>query len=362
MRPGLPEPLINLLGARWALGAPAAGLAWFGEQVGFGLVDGTLAIARARSDGAATMRPRKGGGVELVPATAPPPPVMRAGVHVGPCLCVAGGDGRVLSGGLDGLVVATDADGAVETLASFPGARVECAAVATGAWACAVGPVVHRFGPTPGTLELPGLVTALAFDPAGGRLAATHSGGLSLWSAGEPEARVLSTPGSHGALAWSADGRHLVSALDQRTACHWDLSGDGERLDLPGPVLSASHSAPGAFFALGGASRVVCWHLDGTSRRTECGVGSSVPVAQVACHPTRAVIAAGYGNGAVLLCQPGGSDTLFVRAAGGGGVTHLAWYPDGAFLALAAAGGEVGVVAFPDLLFRAPETVLAAAA
>ena len=77
----------------------------------------------------------------------------------------------------------------------------------------------------------------------------------------------------------------------------------------------------------------------------------------------RPLIAAGYENGAVLLCQPDSADILFVRSAGGGAVSTLAWSADGAFLALGAAGGEVGVVAFPERLFRpAPASATAATA
>ena len=64
------------------------------------------------------------------------------------------------------------------------------------------------------------------------------------------------------------------------------------------------------------------------------------------------LIAAGYENGAALLCRPDSAEILFLRAAGGGAVTTLAWSADGAFLALGAAVGEIGVVAFPERLFR----------
>ncbi len=353
-RPGLPAPLIDLLGARWAMGPAVAGAAWFGtgDAVAFGLADGTVAIARAGWDGAATLQPREG-GVELVPATAPAPPVMRAGVHAGPCLdIVAAGVGAVLSGGVDGQLACTGVDGGVETLASFPGARVErVAAGQDGARACAVGQQVHRFGTAPGTLDLPGPIAALAFDPAGHRLAIASTDGVTLWSAGT---QLLPTAGTHRALAWSPDGQILVGGLDDNTAQGWRLPG-GQEIVLdgyPGPPRSLSFSAPGGFLATSGSARVVCWQLDGGVRRSECGVASTVAVTEVACHPVRPLIAAGYENGAVLLCQPDSADILFVRAAGGGAVSTLAWSPDGAFLALGAAGGEIGVVAFPERLFR----------
>ena len=362
MRPGLPDPLVDLLGARWAMGVPVAGCAWFGTKgvAAFGLADGTLAIARATWDGMARLQPREGGGVELVPATAAPPPVMRAGVHAGPCLTVvpAGGD-TVMSGGADGRLAGTVDDGEVVTLASFPGVAIERVAVgADGVRACVAGRQLYQFGPA-AVLDLAGPVAALAFAPGGGRLAIAGADGVTLWSASDANpTTVLACAGTPRSLAWSADGAILVSGLEQRSAQAWRVA-DGAGIamgEYPGQPLSLSFSAAGGFCASSGSPRVVCWHFDGTdgaARRSECGLGSAIAVTQVACHPTRPLVAAGYENGAVLLCQPDSADILFVRAAGGGAVGPLAWSPDGGFLAYGAAAGEIGVVAFPERLFRA---------
>jgi hypothetical protein len=122
--------------------------------------------------------------------------------------------------------------------------------------------------------------------------------------------------------------------------------------------LSLSFAPGGRVVAASGGARVVCWHLRPPPGRRECGVASTAAVIRVACHPWRTLIAAGYENGAVLLCQPDSTDILFVRAAGGGGVTTLTWSADGAALAIGTAGGEIGVVAFPDLLFRPAPQIL----
>ncbi|MGI4951770.1 MAG: WD40 repeat domain-containing protein [Janthinobacterium lividum] len=327
VRPGLPSPLADLLGARWTMGVPVTAAAWFDRQnaVGFGLADGTLAIIRAQWDGAATVQPREGGGVEVVPARGQPPPAIRARVHAGPCLCVAAGEGVVLSGGRDGDIARTRPDGTFEVLSGRSDGGVGCMATGKGgAWAYAVGSRVHRIAPAPAVLDLPGQVSALAFDPTGQDLAIAQSGSVWLWPAGADPAQ-------------------------------WPLGG-GLMLDgYPEPVLALSFSAPGGFLAVSGAPRILCWHpggQNGAGRRTECGIAGPAVVSQVACHPTRVVIAAGYSNGVVLLCQPGSPDILFVRSAGGGAVTTLAWSPDGAALALGTALGEAGVVALPSLLFR----------
>jgi hypothetical protein len=72
----------------------------------------------------------------------------------------------------------------------------------------------------------------------------------------------------------------------------------------------------------------------------------------VSWHPRLAVLAAGYANGAVTLCQPGSADVLFVRAADGDPIDMLAWSADGGALALGSRAGEIGVVALPDQVFR----------
>lgn len=327
VRPGLPSPLADLLGSLWTMGVPVTAAAWFDgrDTVGFGLADGTLAITRAQWDGAATVQPREGGGVELVPARGEPPPAIRARVHAGPCLCVAAGEGVVLSGGRDGHIARTRPDGTFEVLSGSSEGGVACIATGKGgAWAYAAGSQVHRIAPAPAVLDLPGQVSALAFDGNGQDLAIAHSGAVWLWPAGVDPAQ------------WPAGGGVML---------------DG----YPEPVLALSFSAPGGFLAISGGPRILCWHPggpDGAGRQTECGVAGPAVVSQVACHPTRVVIAAGYSNGVVLLCQLGSTDVLLVRGAGGGAVTALAWSPDGAALALGTALGAAGVVALPSLLFR----------
>ncbi len=336
------------------MGAPVTASAWFEAEdaVAFGLADGTLALARTRWDGAATLRPRTGGGVELVQATAPPPPTIRIGVHAGPCLAIASTAGSVVSGGGDGRFARVTAGGEATTLATFPGERLDCVAGHGDVEAVAIGPRVQLSGRTPARLELPGPVQAMAFDPAGRHLAVAFDAGVMIRS--DDTERVLPCAGRPSGLAWSPDGRYLACLQDDALAV-WQLpDGVAVRVDPAGPSSSLSFAPSGGFVATGGRTRITCWRLDDAAcRRTECGPGGDgVEIRKVACHPTRDLIAAGYENGAVLLIQPGSADVLFVRAAGGGGVSTLAWSADGA-LAIGTEAGECGVVVLGELLFRA---------
>jgi hypothetical protein len=129
----------------------------------------------------------------------------------------------------------------------------------------------------------------------------------------------------------------------------------------PGQPRSLAFSGDGRLLASSGGPRVVCWRFDppgAGSQPLECGLPSSrLPVCQVAYHPAYPLIAAGYHNGAVLLCQPGSDDVLFVKNSAGGSVTALAWSADGTRLAMGTQGGQAGVVALPSLLFRFAEPV-----
>ncbi len=352
-----PSPLLDVLGACWTLGAPVTGVAWDGDLAAFGLGDGSLAIGRAEWQGAPGLTPCEG-GARLTPGRAPPPPLARQRVNAGACLSITGQPGGFLSGGDDGDLAHTGADGATRDLARHPGRWVELVAAGAAGWAAsAVGREVHITGRSAETVTLPAAVSALAFDATGCRLAIAHYRGVTLWSAGA-STRLLPTAGCPLSLAWSPDGASVVSGLRENALHGWRLpAGDDiEMGGYAGQPRSLSFSADGRFLASSGSPRVICWSFDpptAGSLPIECGLPSSrLPVCQVACHPARRLIAAGYHNGAVLLCQPGSDDVLFVRASGAGSVTALSWSADGARLAIGTQDGEAALVALPDLLFR----------
>ena len=373
--PGRPPvqqpPLLDLLGATWAMDAPVSAVAWDGDLACFSLGDGSLAMSRAEWPGAPTIGPRAEGGLQLMPGAAPPPPVTRLRVHEGACLALARDPaGGFLSGGEDGLLAHTTGDGTVTRLHTYAGRWVDLVAASGGVRACAVGRAVHLSGAVSATVELPGSAMALAFDPSGQRLAAAHYHGVTIWSADAP-LRTLATPGCPRSVAWSPDGRYVVCGLQENALHGWRLpdGGDIEMGGYPGQPRSLSFAANGSFLASSGAPRVVCWRFDppeAGEQPGECGIPSSrMPVCQVACHPRHSLVAAGYQNGAVLLCQPGSDDVLFARgsAAGGPGlapgtapagssVAALAWSADGARLAIGTEGGEIGLLALPPDLFR----------
>ena len=355
----VPPPLIDLLGTRWTLEAPVVGVAFDGNVAGFGLGDGTLALAPSDWEGGPELRPREGGGMEVVPAVSPAPPMTTLSVHEGACLMLAADpNGGFLSGGDDGRLAHVAADGAVEEMASFPGHWADPVAAGRAGWyACAVGKQVYLLGDNTQSLELPSPVTALAFDGSGRHLAIAHYGGVTIWSIGVESPRQLTWRGGHLSLAWSPDGRYLVSGMEENVLHGWRLSdsGDMEMGGYAGQPRSLSFSADGGFLATSGGERVVCWRFDppkSDAPPAESGIASKTPVSLVACHPVHPVIAVGYHNGAVLLCQPGMTDILFVKGSGTGPVSALAWSATGDRLAFGNQGGEAALVSLPESLFR----------
>ena len=355
-------PLLNLLGVSWELGAPVVAAVWDAESgaIGFALGDGHLAVVNAKWAAGPRVEPKPGGGVTVIEAQAPAPQPVRAACHQGSCLSLsADAGGGFLTGGDDGRVVHVPRVGAPAVLAHVPDTWVNALASCsrTGTRAFASAKQVHRMAEgTSESLDLPAPATALAFSPDGGCLAIAHSGGATLWS-NDGSSRLLAWSGYHRALVWSPDGQYLVSGMQENALHGWRVSdgGDIEMGGYPGQPLSLSFAHDGRYLASSGGTRPVCWGFDppnGADQPVECGIASKTPVTCVACHPAQSLIAAGYHNGAVLLCQPGSSEGLFIKGSGGGAVNALTWSGDGSRLAIGTQDGLLGWLSLPEELFR----------
>ncbi len=352
-----PPLLIDLLGARHELGAPVLGVAWAGDSAGFGLGDGSLALAASGWPGAPELRPRPTGNLELVPASAPPPEPRRHPMHRGACLSVVADpapdllSGGLLSGGDDGRLLRLDAAGAVSEIAAFDGGWADPVAAGRGGRrACAVGRHLHLFGPAPRRFEAAGRIVALAFDPSTLHLAIAHGAGVSVLTEGVAAPRMLEDQAGARALCWTDDGDRLAVALAGDGLWLWQVAtGRRERLADGEAATALAFAGAGECLAAVCAGRLVCW--TGTPPAAQA-LGPAAQVSRIAGHPRLALFAAGYANGAVLLCRPGLSDVLFVRGAGGGAVTALGFHPDGTRLAIGTDDGEAAIVMLPDGLFR----------
>ena len=311
--------------ALFALDAPPAGIAFdrTGDTVAAGVGDGTVRIF-----------PLGGGEPWAVAA------------HDGAVLHLrAFGDGFI-SGGDDGRLVRIGRDGGTEVLLRVPGRWVDALAVSGDAWAAAAGKTVHGLG---APLEHPSTVGALAFDPAGGRLAVAHYGGVTVWPIAGGEPQRLEWKGSHIAVSWSPDGRFVVAAAQDNELHAWRVA-DGTAMQMAGygtKTRSLSWGPGGKYLATSGADGVVLWSFAGDGPfgkpPMELGPERKVLVTAVACHPREPLIAYGYRDGQVSLIGFDDRPPLDLLPGDGEPVVEMAWSPDGAWLAVAGESGRVAL-------------------
>lgn len=316
---------------------------------------GTLAVATG--EGALHLLPPGGDGAAW----------RDAAVHEGPILALAPdrGAGGFVSGGDDGLLRRTGADGVSATIASFGGRWVEAVATArdgrTPLVAASAGKRLRLFGAADAelkTLEHPSTVTGLTFDAKGKRVAASHYNGASIWFVGAKTdtPRVLAWKGSHIGIAMHPAGEALVTAMQENALHGWRLA-DGHNMRMSGyptKTQSLSFSRNGRWLASSGADAIVLWPFFGGGPMgkppVELAPGGNVICTRCAFHPTGEIVAGGFADGSVVLVDVGTERILPVKGPGDGAVSAIAWNRDGSALAF---GTEDGYAAVVDLGRRA---------
>jgi len=317
------------------LGAAASAIQWIGEACLFALGDGRVAIARD----AALSSVEAHDGAILSAALAP--------------------DGRaLLTGGDDGRIARTDAEGATETFAACGRKWIDhvAASAATGVIAAAQGKDVlifpagarepaHRFA-------YPSGIGGLAFDAKGRRLAASHYGGATLHYAlvADDGGVPLRWAGSHLAITVAPEGDYVVTAM-QETGLHgWRLP---DKLDLrmtgyPVKTRAFSWDKRGRWLASSGANCAVVWPFAG-----KLGPQGKPPVTpgqrpalvtSVAFHPREEMLAIGYADGFVRVTHLNDTIVTEAREPNGAAVSALAWSRDGNRLAIADDSGAGAIV------------------
>jgi hypothetical protein len=126
----------------------------------------------------------------------------------------------------------------------------------------------------------------------------------------------------------------------------------------PAPSHQFNWGPDDAFLATSGAYRIICWPLsdddlkDANPIPLETGMNGVVLVTATAAQNKRDLVAAGFANGIVVVCQAGKSDELVVRGPDVGAVTTLGWTDNGMGLAIGTDDGFAALVTFPDFMFK----------
>ena len=174
------------------------------------------------------------------------------------------------------------------------------------------------------TLSTPTAVGGIAFDAKGKRVAASHYNGASLWfvAAKEDKPRVLEWKGSHGAIAISPDGTHVVTAMQENALHGWRLE-DNQHMRMSGYPSKTQVALLHRARPLAGDERrrcVVLWPFFGGGPMgkapTELAGGDGILCTAVACHPQHEVVAAGFADGLVLLSEIASGKVVPVAAPG----------------------------------------------
>jgi WD40 repeat protein len=332
----LPEPLIEHFGKTWTLEAPVvAALADLGGRVaGFACGDGRIRLHDFET-GESTDVAAHGDGAAL-------------------CLAPDIRPGGFLSGGDDGRLVRVLAKGETSEVLNVQGKWIEHVAshageklIAAGAGKQAIllGPKGER------RLDHPSTVGGLGFAPQGKRLAVAHYGGVSLWwTASEGSAKVLPWKGSHIALSFSPDGKHVMTGMQDGELHGWRLA-DGQDMRMSGYAakpLSLAWIEKPPYLASSGSEAVVLWPFSGKDGPMgkpplEIGQGGGALVTAVAAHPSIPVVVAGFENGLAIAADVVSKRTITVKNPGDGRVSALAWSGDGRYLLIGTEEGYAGI-------------------
>ncbi len=282
----------------------------------------------------------------------------RVAVHAGGILASASDGRRIVTGGDDGKLVATDANGDAKELAADDKKRWidQVALGPDGAVVWSAGKTANAFTGKGErrSYDAPSTVAGLAFAPKGFRVALAHYNGATLWfpNAAGAKPETLTWKGSHLGIAFSPDGRFIVTTMQEPTLHGWRLA-DSQHMRMSGysaRVRSLGFTAGGDFLATSGSEQLILWPFDGKDgpmgRQPKILARSDVRVAVVACHPRQPVVAVGYADGVVLLVRIDDGALIRVRDKGNAAITALGWDAAGQVLALGSEDGDAGALTF----------------
>ncbi len=276
--------------------------------------------------------------------------------HAGGILCATGDKDRLISGGDDGRVVATGAEGEPEELAKDPKRRwIDAITLSAGgnlAWN--TGKTVHARDEKGRirTLEAASTPQGLVFAPKGYRLAIAQMNGVSLWYPNtEAKPEFLEWKGSHLDVAWSPDGRFVVTSMQENALHGWKLA-DGKHMRMsgyPAKVKSLSWAPKGKWLASSGAPAAIVWPFQGRDgpmgkAPLELGTRGNTLVTCVACHPSQDVVAIGYEDGMVIAARFADAREVLLRRPGKGAITAMMWDREERRVAFGSAAGDCGVI------------------
>jgi WD40 repeat protein len=280
----------------------------------------------------------------------------RVAIHGGAILSSAADAGRIVTGGDDGQVIATAADGSHAVVATDEKRRwidhVALGPDGAVAWSAGKTAFVRAKSGDVRSFDAPSTVAGLAFAPKGFRLAIAHYNGATLWfpNAQGATPEKLEWKGSHLGIAFSPDGKFLITTMQEAMLHGWRLA-DAKHMRMSGysaRVRSLGWTADGEYLATSGSEQLILWPFDGKDgpmgKQPRLVAQSEARVTIVACHPRQPVVAAGSAGGAVVLVRIDDGALIQAKAPGGAAVSALGWNAAGTVLAFGTESGEAGIL------------------
>jgi WD40 repeat protein len=192
-----------------------------------------------------------------------------------------------------------------------------------------------------------GIVRSLDYSPDGVSVLSGGDNFLVLWDveSGQEIRRFVGHSGEINSVAFSPDGRYALSGADDGLVILWDVNAGVEVRRYIGhaeAVKSVSFSPDGSNLVSGSLdleTAALQWETEsGEELRRFGGLGG---VTSVAFHPDGKVLAMGMTNGAVLLLNLDGGNIIQRYEDESGAVNTLAFSPDGRYLVAGFTNGHV---------------------
>ncbi len=205
------------------------------------------------------------------------------------------------------------------------------------------GVLLHTFKEAPKTL------TALAWQPAGGCVAAAYFGGVSLWDADDFIAqKEFSYANGIHALVWSPDSKWLVSGNQDPSVHLWIPEKDIElhMSGYEGKVKHLSFDHTSRWLATSGGREACIWDCSGNGPegREPAMLPHEAPVCALCFQNTHSLLATASADGVVQLWSPKRRAPLRATVKMPSAASKLAWSPDDTLLSIGSERGAVYVL------------------
>ena len=244
----------------------------------------------------------------------------------------------VITGGDDGRLVWSHLGG-VQQLAEAKGRWIDSVATSPGATLMAFGAgrearVIDLTDPAyVRTFAHERSVAGVALDARARRLAVATYGGAALWYAriADQQPVMLRWAGSHIGVAFSPDGKFLMSSMQENALHGWRLSDarDMRMGGYPAKVRSLTFLNGGKMLATAGAPGVVIWPFAGADgpmgkQAIEIGFDETSMVTRVAAELEGTLLGVGLSDGRVWACDVVSGRRADIRTETGPPITALA--------------------------------------